>query len=162
MWNSKKNKKCHAVCYVRINSQSAIRNPQSHGFTLMEIIITLVVIAIAAVGVLSVFSMGMKGSANPLLVTQAAQLAQGEMDHVIGIKRASGFSAATIGAGTGQVCKTPMLPGFNCSLDICYVPTGDVENVSACATVTTIKRVAVTINNSTIGNITAVTLLTSY
>jgi prepilin-type N-terminal cleavage/methylation domain-containing protein len=151
-----------ANCGLRIANWKARKG--LHGFTLMEIVITLAVLGIAAVGVLSVFSMGMKGSANPLLVTQAAQLAQGELDHVIGIKRASGFSVATLGAGTGQVCKTAasMLPGFNCTLDICYVPTGNVEDVSACAAVTTIKRVAVTVNNSTIGNITAVTLLTNY
>jgi len=35
------------------------------GFTLIETIITLVVLSIAAVGVLSVFTSGMKGSAIP-------------------------------------------------------------------------------------------------
>ena len=136
---------------------------KSSGFTLIETVITLVVLSIAAVGVLSVFTTGIRGSANPLLIDQATQLAQGELDAVIGIKDANGFSAAALNTGTGQMCKTnPMLTGFNCNLDICYVAAGSLDNTGACNTQTNYKRVAVTITNAAIGNVTAITLLTNY
>lgn len=140
------------------------QKPEEGGFTLMEIIITIAVLGIAAVGVLAVFSTGIKGSANPLLVAQATQLAQGELYTVVGIKRASGFNAVTLPSGVGQVCKTnaAMLTGFTCALDICYVPAGNLNDTAACATATSYKRIAVTITNASIGSVTAVTLLTSY
>ncbi len=137
-------------------------NKNTGGFTLIETIITLVVLSIAAVGVLSVFTTGMRGSANPVVVDQATELAQGELDAVIGIKNANGFSAAALNTGTGQGCNTAMLTGFNCSLDICYVASGSLDNTGACNTATNYKRVAVTITNAAIGNVTAVTLLANY
>jgi prepilin-type N-terminal cleavage/methylation domain-containing protein len=139
--------------------------PKSNGFTLIETIMTLVVLGIAAVGVLSVFTTGIRGSANPLLLDQAVQLAQGELDAVIGIKLASGFSAAALNTGTGLACKTnPMLAGFTCSLDICYVAAGTLDNttVPGCGSSTSYKRVAVTITNTAVVNITAATLITNY
>ncbi len=67
---------------------------RTEGFTLIETIITLVVLSIAAVGVLSVFTTGMKGSADPLLIEQATQLAQRTMEErVIGLKLSNGFNA---------------------------------------------------------------------
>ena len=135
------------------------------GFSLIETVITLIVLSIAAVAIISVFSTGIKGSANPLVAAQATQLAQGELDTVIGIRIAGGFSGAGLATGTGQTCKTPagaMLPGFNCSLDICFVPVGNLNDTTACGTATSYKRVAVTITNATIGSIIAETLLTNY
>jgi prepilin-type N-terminal cleavage/methylation domain-containing protein len=68
---------------------------QSGGFTLIETTITLVVLSIAAVGVLSVFTSGIKGSANPLLIDQATQLAQEKMDEAIALRKSGGFAAVT-------------------------------------------------------------------
>lgn len=147
---------------------SGVREPvlRVGGFTLIETVITLVVLSIAAVGVLSVFTAGISGSTNPLIIDQATQLAQGELDAVIGLKQASGFSAP-LATGTNLACKTPpawLLPGFNCTLDICYVAPPNLDTIGAClaAPTTSYKRVAVTITNSAIGSVTAVTLLTDY
>lgn len=149
------------------NPKSEIRNLKSGGFTLIEIIITIAVIAIAAVGVMAVFSTGMLASADPLLVSQATQLAQAELDTVVGTRIAAGFNAGTIPAQVGtQTCRTQtaLLPNFNCTLNICYVSPTDFDNTSSCTTATSYKRVLVTITNTArpIGNVTAVTLLTSY
>jgi prepilin-type N-terminal cleavage/methylation domain-containing protein len=65
------------------------------GFSLIEIIITLVVLSIAAVGVLSVFTTGMKGSADPLILNQALSLAQEKMDEAIALRRSGGFAVVT-------------------------------------------------------------------
>lgn len=137
-------------------------NKNAGGFTLIETVITLVVLSIAAVGVLSVFTVGMRGSASPVVVDQATELAQGELDAVIGIKDANGFSASALNTGTGQGCNTAMPTGFSCSLDICYVASGSLDNAGACNTATNYKRVAVTITNAAIGTVKAVTLLTYY
>jgi prepilin-type N-terminal cleavage/methylation domain-containing protein len=64
------------------------------GFTLIEILVTMVVLSIAAVGVLSVFTTGIKGSADPLIVDQATQLAQQITEQkVIGLKLSNGYNA---------------------------------------------------------------------
>ena len=65
--------------------KSGVRSQESgeEGFSLVEIIITMVVLSIAAVGVLSVFTAGIKGSADPLIINQAVQLAQEKMDEAI-------------------------------------------------------------------------------
>jgi len=63
------------------------------GFSLVEIIITLVVLSIAAVGVLSVFISGTKGSVDPLILNQAVQLAQERMDTAIALRKSGGFNA---------------------------------------------------------------------
>jgi prepilin-type N-terminal cleavage/methylation domain-containing protein len=150
-----------AACTL-INSNAEIQNLKSKGFSLIEIIITLAVLAIAAGGVLAVFSMGIGSSATPLVTDQAVQLAQGELEAVIGIKMASGFSAAALGAGTGQACKTTMLPGFTCSLNICFVAAGSLNNTGTCTTATSYKQIAATVTNAAGGSVTTVTLLTNY
>lgn len=77
-----------------------LRTPNSKGFTLIETIITLVVLSIAAVGVLSVFTTGIKGSSNPLIIDQAVQLAQEKMDEAIALRKSGGFAAVnTINPG---------------------------------------------------------------
>ncbi len=81
-----------------INPQSEICNPKSGGFSLIEIIITLVVLSIATVGVLSVFTTGIKGSSDPLIVNQALSLAEEKMDEAIALRKSGGF-AAVVNAG---------------------------------------------------------------
>jgi prepilin-type N-terminal cleavage/methylation domain-containing protein len=134
------------------------KKPINGGFTLIEIIITIVVIAIAAVGVLSVFTTGMRGSANPLLVTQATQLAQGEMDQVLGEKLANGF--ASIAVGNPLACNSAMLAGFNCSRTVYYVNPAALN--TQVGGPTNYKHVTVTIAQTTIGNITVDTIISNY
>jgi prepilin-type N-terminal cleavage/methylation domain-containing protein len=69
------------------------KGPGEGGFSLIEIIITLVVLSIAAIGVLSVFTTGIRGSSNPLIVDQAVQLAQEKMDEAIALRKSGGFAA---------------------------------------------------------------------
>lgn len=128
------------------------------GFTLIETIITLVVLSIAAVGVLSVFTTGIKGSANPLLVDQAAQLAQGEMDQVLGEKEAIGFAAIAI--GNPLACNSTMLAGFNCSRNVYYVNLGDLN--AQVAGPTNYLHITVTITQATIGSVNLDGLVTNY
>jgi len=129
------------------------------GFTLIETIITLVVLSIAAVGVLAVFTSGMKGSANPLIVDQATQLAQGEMDQVMGEKVANGFTS--LATGVTPTCVTTMLAEFSCSRNIYYVDPGNLD-AAAAAPPTSYKHVKVTISQATIGSVNLDTIITNY
>ena len=140
-----------------ITQNSKRPTPNSKGFTLIETIITLVVLSIAAVGVLSVFTAGMKGSANPLIISQATQLAQGEMDQVFGEKAVPG-GFGTIASG---VCVLT-LPGFNCSRAVCYVPSTNLNDITACGAVTKYKHVTVTVTQPVIGSVSVDSLITNY
>jgi prepilin-type N-terminal cleavage/methylation domain-containing protein len=137
-----------------------LHGPGESGFTLIETIITLLVLAIAALGILSLFATGIQGSASPLLTSQAAQLAQGEINEIIGERMASGFEALPQGAAA---CTSTMMAGFTCSRSICYVSAGNLEDISNCAVATTYKRAQVTITITATGtSMNVVTLLTNY
>lgn len=143
------------------NGKSGVWSQKSekNGFTLIETIITLVVLSIAAVGVLSVFTVGIRGSANPLVVEQAVQLAQGEMDQVLGEKVANGFGAATLAIGN-PACQSTMIAGFNCSRSISYVNSGALN--TSVGGPTDYKHVTVTIAQPLIGSVSMETIMTNY
>jgi prepilin-type N-terminal cleavage/methylation domain-containing protein len=81
------------------NSRRGLRNPRSKGFTLIETIITLVVLSIAAVGVLSVFTIGIQASADPLALNRAVSLAQAKTEDVIALRKSGGFNAVVADPG---------------------------------------------------------------
>ncbi len=124
------------------------------GFTLIETIITLVVLSIAAVGVLSVFSSGMKGSTDPLLLSQGLHLAQEKMEETKVLQRAGGFPAVVAGSGTFPA-------PFNAYSWVCAVDCVDAAlNPAPC---TEYKRVTVTVSwNSGAESLSLVTLITNY
>jgi prepilin-type N-terminal cleavage/methylation domain-containing protein len=144
-----------------LNKKSGVRSQRSgvSGFTLIETIITLVVLSIAAAGVLSVFISGMKGSANPLILSQATQLAQGEMDQVFGERATNGFSAGTLVPGNPP-CRSAMILDFVCSRTVYFVnPAVDLNTPSAA---TYYKHVTVTIAQPIIGTVSVDSLITNY
>jgi prepilin-type N-terminal cleavage/methylation domain-containing protein len=141
-----------------LNINSGVRSQRSgaSGFTLIETVITLVVLSIAAVGVLSVFTNGMKGSANPLVLSQATQLAQGEMDTIMGQKSTSGFGSIV----TSPTCSTT-LAGFTCNRSVFYVnPAIDLNTQQVGPTI--YKHVTVTVTQPIIGVLSVDSLITNY
>lgn len=60
-----------------------IRKTGHNGFTLVELVIALVVIAAAAAGVLLVYAQTVLGSADPLLRAQARSIAEAYMDEAL-------------------------------------------------------------------------------
>lgn len=131
------------------------------GFTLIETIITLVVLSIAVVGVLSVFTVGIRGSANPLIVDQATQLAQEEMSQIIGDKALIGFFAPELDPLNPQSCISAMPAGFFCSRTVDYVQPADL-NTPVTPVQTEYIRVTVTISHALIGSVILVGLITNY
>lgn len=53
------------------------------GFTLIEIIITIVVLAVAATAIMSVFSSTIRTSANPMIQQQAISIAEAYMEEIL-------------------------------------------------------------------------------
>lgn len=138
-------------------SRSLMRATQ--GFTLIETIITIVVIAIVAGSFMVPFMTSLGGSPKLALTEQALSLVQGESDQLIADKRANGFGSIPTG---NSACGLPMPGGFNCSRNICYVPAANLNDASACATVTVYQRATITITQVVAGTVTAVTLLANY
>lgn len=56
---------------------------KSSGFTLIEIIVTLIVIGISAAALMSVFSNLIRGSADPMIQQQAATIAEAYMEEIM-------------------------------------------------------------------------------
>lgn len=144
-----------------MRQKAEVRSQKSEtGFTLIEIIITLVVLSIAVVGVLSVFSVGIKGSANPLIVAQATQLAQEKMDEAIGLKKSAGFNAVVSVAAGPFV---PAVPGFTWSRTVNCVSAADLNtNIGAPPCASGYAHVTVTVMNAVIGSVAVDTVLTYY
>lgn len=151
-----------------VMKKSGVRSPVpgEGGFTLIETVITLIVLSIAVIGVLSVFTTGIQGSADPLLVDQAVQLAQGEMDRNIGEKIANTFNSPNLAANIAPVaCLSSaafLLPGFTCGRTVCFVPASNLNDISNCTSATNYKHVTVTITQAAIGTVTMDTVVTNY
>lgn len=129
------------------------------GFTLIETIITILIIAIIGAAVLLPFVNSLSGSPNPVWIQQASDLAQAELEQVIATKRASGFGAIATGVAA---CSVSMPAGFACSRAVCYVPPANLNDTSTCATTTAYKRVAVMVNQATVGDVSSVLLIADY
>jgi len=113
------------------------------GFTLIEIVITLVVLSIAALGVLSVFTVGISRSTDPLILNQATQLAQEKMDSIVGDRQALGFSAITTAAYPAEAAVTGF-PNYSRSVNVICVAPADLNADAGCPQ--NYKQVTVTVS----------------
>ena len=133
-----------------------------HGFTLIETIISVLVIAIIGAAVLLPFVTSLSGSPNPVVMQQASDLAQGELEQIMAIRRASGFGAIAVTA-VPVSCSLPTPVELPCTRTVCYVPAADLNNTASCtAPATAYKRVAVTVTHALVGDVSAVLLVTNY
>ena len=128
---------------------------KTRGFTLIETIITLVVLSIASVGVLTVFTVGISGSADPLIISQATSLAQEKMDEAIALRASGGYAAVL--ADPGGAFAAPFgafswVRAVSC-VDSAFAP-------AVCAT--GYKLVTVTVTHAVIGSVSLVTVVTDY
>lgn len=76
------------MCYRRKISRHS-------GFTLLEIVVTLVVISIAATALMSVFSSTVRTSADPMIQQQAVSIAEAYMEEILLKDFAPGPGGAT-------------------------------------------------------------------
>lgn len=139
------------------------------GFSLIELVIVIVILGIASAGLMSVFSTGMKGSANPLLENQALQLAQEKMDIIVGdrMNTALGFTyLKNNGAGTIYPAENPIagFPAFSRTVTTFCVAAAAL-NTSIGTPPTCVSdyiHVTVTVSHAVLGSVTVETLVTNY
>jgi prepilin-type N-terminal cleavage/methylation domain-containing protein len=130
------------------------------GFSLIEIVITLVVLSIAAAGVLSVFTVGIKGSADPLILNQAVSLAQEKLDDAIALRKSGGFNSVVPNAGGPLPAP---YDAFSWARAVVCVTALDVNmGTGAPPCASGYARVTVTVTNALMGNVALDTLVTSY
>ena len=150
-------------CGMRSIEYRAKKNQD--GFTLIEIIITLVVLSIAVVGVMSVFTTAITGSANPVVLNRALALAQEKMDTIIGdsMNASRGFAYIIPGNYPSDIPVT----GFNRSVTIFCVDSGALNTdngvapgASGCASGYT--HVTVTVAHAAIGSVSLDGLVTNF
>lgn len=68
-------------------------NRRAPGFTLIEMVVFIVIVGIAAVALLRMFSQTMPRSPAPSQLTQATQLAQERMELILGRRSVAGYAA---------------------------------------------------------------------
>ncbi len=149
-----------------MNREQRSRNIENNegGFTLIELIITIIVLAIAGIGVMSVFSNSMRTGANPLVVAQATQLVREKMEIVMGDRQntARGFSWI-IPANYPAENPVPGFSAFNRSVSIYCISSGDLNvNVGSPPCTTGYAHITVSVMNAAIGTITSESIVTNY
>jgi hypothetical protein len=110
--------------------------------------------------VLSVFTAGMRGSADPLLIDQAVQLAQEKMEEAIALRRSGGFTAVV--SDPGGAFALPF-DAFNWNRVVNCVTDADLNTSTGgppCAS--GYARITVTVTNAAIGSVALDGLVTNY
>jgi len=137
----------------------AHRSSAVSGFTLIEMLIVIVVLGIAAVAITLPFLTSSNGGAKAFVTQDGMTLAQGEADQLLADRAANGFGAIPTGnAG----CALPILTGFSCTRSVCYVPAGNLNDTSACTTATDYKLATITVTNPMVGNLTTTVLFANF
>jgi prepilin-type N-terminal cleavage/methylation domain-containing protein len=137
------------------------------GFTLIEAIMTLVILSIAALGVLAVFTIGVKGGANPLLINQAIGLAQEKMETIISDRENPSRDFAYIKPGNYLAENAASLgfAGFSRTTNIICVnaATLNTDNTQTPPCTTSgYAHVTVTVTNAALGSVSVETIVANY
>lgn len=137
-----------------------ISGKAERGFSLIEVILTIVIVAVAAGGVLSVFSEGIGRSADPLLLNRAINLAQERMEEALALRTSGGFSAVL--SNPGGAFAAPF-SDFSWSRTVSCVTAADLNTPAGappCAS--GYAHIAVTVTNAAVGTITVDSVIANY
>ncbi|MBI4688975.1 MAG: hypothetical protein HY754_01680 [Nitrospirae bacterium] len=161
---------------------------RDRGFTLIEIVMIIVVVAVAIPALLIVLGQGTRQGVDAELQVSGSNVAQALMEE-IKTKRwdennpsppYSDLSVTDGGETAGNPATYDDVDDYNNgvpdttvsgvtysrSVEVCYVQSSDLNNTSPCITAsgsaTDYKRIKVTATNATIGSIELVTLVTNY
>lgn len=156
-----------------------------HGFTLIEVIMIIVVVAIAIPALLIILGQEAKQSVNAELQVSATNVAQALMEE-IKTKRWDENSPippgaySILGIDGGETAGIPStyndVDDYNAgapaitvggvsytrAVQVCYVPSTNLNDTPACNTTTDYKRIQVTVSNANLGSVELVTLVTNY
>ena len=135
-------------------------NRNHQGFTLIEVVITIVLLAIITSGIMAMFTTFSQSNGDPSVITQATELAQEKLDQIIADKNntVSGFNYVV---NASYPAENPVagFTGFNRSVNIIFVNTGTLNNTAG--GITNYKNITVTVSSKA-GSVTTSTLLGSY
>ena len=137
------------------------------GFSLIELIITIIVIAVGVLGLIAALSFTTGRSINAELMTTTTLLAQERMEQLIGDRRSSGYTAASLDIGTTPATAfSAPYADYTWTVEICNVddtlmPTNctDPDDGSG------YKRMTVTVVNTRMpeaSTVSIVSLVTDY
>ncbi|MBI1819566.1 MAG: type II secretion system protein [Nitrospirae bacterium] len=131
------------------------------GFTLIEVIITIVLLAILTSGLMAMFTTFSQSNGDPSVMIQASELAQEKMDQVIADRYnpARSFNYVTT---ANYPAENPVagFTGFNRSVNVIFVNTGALDTTVSPGP-TNYKKITVTVNSNA-GSVTTSTLIGSY
>ncbi len=160
------------------------------GFTLIEIVMIIVVVAITIPALLIILGQQTKQSVNAELQISATNLGQAMMEEIrskcwdefkTSLPNCTGTGApGALGINGGETAGNPAtyddVDDYNAgvpplsvggvsytrTVQVCYVPSGNLNDTSACNTATDYKRIRVTVNNPNLGSVELVTVVTNY
>ena len=124
------------------------------GFTLIELILSIVIIAIAFIPVSVIYQQVLSKVYVTRIISSANALAEGKMDEVL----AQGFSGIT---NENETNFSSPFDSYSYEVEWHYVQPGSL-NTSVDPTVTGYKNVEVRVNHDEIGTLTTHSLLTNY
>jgi len=124
-----------------------VRLAPGKGFTLVETLIVMVVLGIAAVAIISLQGNIFKGQTDNQAIQVGVQLMQECAEQILATRRASGFAASTS-------CSAMTLPGY--TAPIVTTTVGSSTTITACPSATSNSCKLVSISQ---GGLTPVTLL---
>jgi prepilin-type N-terminal cleavage/methylation domain-containing protein len=133
-----------------------------HGFTLLEVIITIVLLAVLSSGLMAMFSTFAKSDGDPSVTIQASELAQEKMEQIIADKNnpARGATYITNANYPAENAATLGFPNFSRSVNIIFVdPAGTLT--TPVAGPTNYRNVSVTVTTLT-GSVTTSSLIGSF
>jgi type II secretory pathway pseudopilin PulG len=117
------------------------------GFTLVELLMLIVIISVAAVGLLIAVRNVMPRGARATTLTQAALVAQARMEHILAQKDVDAYEnmadPCSGGSPPAALCANPL--GFNVTATVATQP----PNVWTCPNTALCKVVTVTVSDST-------------
>ena len=131
------------------------------GFTLIEVVITIAILAVITSGLMAMFATFSKANGNPTVVIQASELAQEKLEQVVANRSAGGYA----GVPTGVTSDYPVLmsgtnsENFTRVLSVGYVNPGAFNTTVTGPT--SYKNVTVTVNWNS-GSVTSSSLIGSY
>lgn len=137
---------------------------RSRGFTFIEVILVIVIAAVAIPVALSVVSFMVRGQLLPIGTTIAATLAREELESVIARKRSTcgNCGYANIPVGAGSFTAVSGFPNYQRKTDVVLVDATMVPSVSEIG----FKKVTVTVKPIGVGpdipDAVAVTVLANY
>ena len=96
------------------------------GITLIEVILTIVILAIISSGLSAAIIQGTQGGIHAQVMTTASFLAQERMEEQAALRRAGGYSALPTGVSTES--PVPGYPNYDRTAEICYWdPTAEAK-----------------------------------